>query len=120
MFYLFMFNYSLVCTVHGNLLFLKNLSKNCSIVLIEIVCFLVFTIQMIGILNDMIFNLHLIPLDRLLTSLVLHPTDDGATEIAMLIIHSLVYLFCVSVSDLLSFLEFVKKKILCNQRKIEL
>ncbi|CAG9537310.1 unnamed protein product [Cercopithifilaria johnstoni] len=45
---------------------------------------------MIGILNDMAFNLHLIPLDRLLTSLVLHPTDDGATEIAMLIIHSLV------------------------------
>lgn len=55
--------------------------------------FLIFTIQMIGILNDMVFNLHLIPLDRLLTSLVLHPTDDGATEIAMLIIHSLVYLF---------------------------
>uniref|UniRef100_A0A8R1TXR6 Mediator of RNA polymerase II transcription subunit 23 n=1 Tax=Onchocerca volvulus TaxID=6282 RepID=A0A8R1TXR6_ONCVO len=46
--------------------------------------------QMIGILNDMAFNLHLIPLDRLLTSLVLHPTDDGATEIAMLIIHSLI------------------------------
>ncbi|VIO96759.1 Uncharacterized protein BM_BM3929 [Brugia malayi] len=45
---------------------------------------------MIGILNDMAFNLHLIPLDRLLISLVLHPTDDGATEIAMLIIHSLV------------------------------
>uniref|UniRef100_A0A1I7VYP1 Mediator of RNA polymerase II transcription subunit 23 n=1 Tax=Loa loa TaxID=7209 RepID=A0A1I7VYP1_LOALO len=45
---------------------------------------------MIGILNDMVFNLHLISLDRLLLSLVLHPTDDGATEIAMLIIHSLV------------------------------
>ncbi|VDN00807.1 unnamed protein product [Thelazia callipaeda] len=45
---------------------------------------------MIGILNDMVFNLHLISLDRLFTSLVLHPTDDGGTEIAMLIIHSLV------------------------------
>uniref|UniRef100_A0A915BTY7 Mediator of RNA polymerase II transcription subunit 23 n=3 Tax=Parascaris univalens TaxID=6257 RepID=A0A915BTY7_PARUN len=45
---------------------------------------------MVSVLNDMVFMHQLIPFDRLLAALVLHPTDDRATEISLLIIHSMV------------------------------
>lgn len=47
-------------------------------------------LQMVSVLNDMVFMHQLIPFDRLLAALVLHPTDDRATEISLLIIHSMV------------------------------
>lgn len=45
---------------------------------------------MVSVLNAMVFVHHLMPFERLFAALVLHPTDDRAFEISLLIIHSMI------------------------------
>uniref|UniRef100_A0A183V6D7 Mediator of RNA polymerase II transcription subunit 23 n=1 Tax=Toxocara canis TaxID=6265 RepID=A0A183V6D7_TOXCA len=69
---------------------------------------------MVSVLNDMVFMHQLIPFDRLLAALVLHPTDDRATEISLLIIHSMVGSFADVRSRLGLLFHFIPSNKLVN------
>ncbi|MFH4975626.1 hypothetical protein AB6A40_002335 [Gnathostoma spinigerum] len=69
---------------------------------------------MVSVLNDMVFLHQLVPFDRLLTALVLHPTDDEATEISLLIIHSMVGSFTDLRNRLTSLFHLIPSNKLVN------